>query len=443
MSRGRCRTAVVSLFLSVAAVVVGGAQESSRSKPVSFAILEDYDKGADLKDVEEDFKLFRELKIPTWRGSLGWDDYEPSRGHDDFAWLHQFANLAERYGIELRPYLGYTPEWAARKEGSDKDIWNNPPSRLQDWQRFAGSIAAALARHRNVRSIEIYNEENSKQWWDGTPEEYARALITGSRAIRAKNARATVLFGGIVYPDTGWIQHVCAISGAGGAFSILPIHSYAESWLPQVTVEHYLDQLDGFLPLADRLCGRKTIWINEAGFPTDAAHTERDQAYWWVRAVATFLAHPRVEHIGVYEIKDLEPGQQAIGDAINYHLGITHADRTKKLAFYTVDLLTALFSTPTIRVDDRDVRLIGAADADLHYHLFTRPDGDRVLFVWDRQTARVVNLQVPGIRSSTEFDIDGRPLGSDADAAVLSHISLTPGVPRIFRLRSAGVSNQR
>ncbi len=54
-----------------------------------------------------------ELGIHTWRGSFGWDDYEPEPGRFDFAWLHAFAEGAARGGIELRPYIAYTPEWAA------------------------------------------------------------------------------------------------------------------------------------------------------------------------------------------------------------------------------------------------------------------------------------------------------------------------------------------
>jgi hypothetical protein len=84
------------------------------TKPVSFSILEDYDKGEDLDEVAEDFALMRELEITTWRGSFGWDDYEPVHGNYDFAWLHDFAELADRLGIALRPYIGYTPAWAAK-----------------------------------------------------------------------------------------------------------------------------------------------------------------------------------------------------------------------------------------------------------------------------------------------------------------------------------------
>ena len=55
------------------------------TKEVSFAILQDYAKGHDLRDVERDFELMKELGVRTWRGSLGWDDYEPERDRYDFA----------------------------------------------------------------------------------------------------------------------------------------------------------------------------------------------------------------------------------------------------------------------------------------------------------------------------------------------------------------------
>src|SRR5436190_20611886 len=58
--------------------------EQGRAKRISFSILEDYDKVEDLAEVAKDFALFRELGITAWRGSFGWDDYEPSRGHYAF-----------------------------------------------------------------------------------------------------------------------------------------------------------------------------------------------------------------------------------------------------------------------------------------------------------------------------------------------------------------------
>jgi hypothetical protein len=406
-------------------------------KPVSFAILEDYDKNSDLAEVQADIALFKELEIATWRGSLGWDDYEPARGRVDFAWLDKFLALTEREHITLRPYLGYTPEWAARAGGADADVWNNPPARIQDWERFAGAIARRLRTHRNVASLEIYNEENVLQWWDGTAPAYGETLRNGSRAIKAAAAGMPVLFGGLVFPDREWIEAVCGVAGTGRAFDILPFHAYPETWTPpDVTVENYLGGLDAFVEAADGACGRKPVWINETGFATIAGKSEREQANWWVRAVATFLSAPRVEHIGVYEIRDLASDRPAIGDAPNYHLGLVTVDRTRKLAFHTVDLLTDLLDVGTLSLDTAALRVsaVDGAPGELHYQLFGRPDGDQVLFIWDRTASPTVRIELAGTFSSVEYDVDGRPLLWDAGGDALSRVPLARGVPRLFKV---------
>jgi len=39
-------------------------------------------------------------------------------------------------------------------------VWNDPPRHVSDWYRFVRALATAMRRHRNIRSYEIYNEEN-------------------------------------------------------------------------------------------------------------------------------------------------------------------------------------------------------------------------------------------------------------------------------------------
>lgn len=425
------------------AVSDGVAAPAAFTKQLEFAILEDYDKGDDLDEVERDFRLMRELGVTTWRGSFGWDDYEPDSGRYDFDWLHRFAERAARQGIQLRPYLGYTPEWAAAGRRADGMIWNDPPRRLDDWARFAGAIAGALRRHPNVLSYEIYNEENVPLWWDGTAAEYAAVVARGADAIRAADPEAQVIMGGMVWPDTDWVEAVCAVPGNAARVDVIPFHAYPETWTPDsVTAERYLGPsfTDDFVATADEACGRKPIWINELGFATTKGRTERDQASWWARAIATYAATPRIEHLGIYELKDLRPTSDVIGDPENYHLGLTRVDRTPKLAFHTVRLLVGLLAGE-ITVAPGDFTLSPAAaggtrDTLPDAHLFRRPDGAQVLIAWVRHghpSATVDVVLARAGRSATEYALDGGATAVEGfDGRALRRIRLEPGIPRIF-----------
>jgi hypothetical protein len=404
-------------------------------KRVTFSVLEDYDKGQDLAEVARDFDLFLDLGVTTWRGSFGWDDYEPAAGVYDFDWLHRFATLAAERGITLRPYLGYTPAWAA-SGGSDSEVWNDPPRDLEAWSRFVRTLAAGMRQHRNIVSYEIYNEENVTQWWDGTPGAYRELLRRGAEAVAAGNPDAQLLLGGMVYPDTEWIEAVCEGSEIDSLVDVIPFHAYPETWTPaHVTVENYLARSfeSDFAAAADAACGRKPVWINETGYATTPGRSEADQAHWWARAIATFAAQPRIEHIGIYEIKDAPRDKPVIGDAPNYYLGLAYSDRRRKVAFQTVKWLVAMLGSQPFAWTEPAATL---PSSRVHRHLFTRGDGRQLLFVWSRESA-VVDVRLPGpARGAVEYGIDGRVSGNvEVNGNEIRRLTLDPGIVRIFEIR--------
>jgi polysaccharide biosynthesis protein PslG len=418
----------------------GGRPPANVIKTVSFAILEDYDNGQDLTDIAKDFQLMQELEVDVLRCSLGWDDYEPVRGQYDFAWLRQFVALAAQYGIKLRPYIAYTPRWAGTAGTADGRDWNNPPANDQDWYNFVYHLAAALRAYPNVLSYEIYNEENDAFWWDGSLAQYQETLRQAALAIRAADPDAQVILGGLVFPDDDWLRPLTE-AGYAHYYEITPFHAYPETWSrPEVVVENYLDRQyrQFFVPHNNTLGEAEPIWINELGFATTPGRTERQQANWWARAVSTFLADPEIAHLGIYEIKDLPPGSPVIGDDANYHLGITYADRTKKLAFYTLDLLTDLLDVGTITTADAEMTVTVTAGRaqQLYAHLFQRPDGKQVVFVYDKEASPTVRvrLQTPGARAY-RYELNGSAAPYAAfDGRTLSNVRLSPGDVAIFRI---------
>ena len=419
----------------------------SFAKPVSFSILQDYVMGEDLKEVALDFQLMKELGVTTWRGSFPWGDYEPARGKFDFNWLQRFADLAVKEGMKLRPYLGYTAPWAA-KGGTDTEAWNDPPAKLGDWANFVSTLTTAMSGYGNILSYEIYNEENVRQWWDGTAAEYNQVLKEAATAIRGASPKKQIIFGGMVYPDADWIKEACDSYGNGDNFDVIPFHAYPETWSAKnVVLENYLDQgypghfQKTFLPWADQYCGKKPIWINEAGYSTSPGKSETDQANWWARAFATFLAAPRVEHIGIYQIKERKKSETVIGDAENYYLGITRPDRTRKMAFFTLKRLIALLNVGTLTVADRElkVEVTSGKKGDLYHHLFVRPDGRQVLFVWDKRSNPTLRLTARPGATATEYALDGTPSPYESfTGKVLEKVKLTPGKVRIFEITPAG-----
>lgn len=426
---------LVAAHLGACAPGAPARPSAPSQKHVQFSILEDYDKGEDLAEIARDFDLFRELGVSTWRGSFGWDDYEPARGVYDFEWLHRFAELAAAKGLTLRPYIAYTPEWAAAG-GTDTDAWNDPPKNADDWFRFVRALSSAMRRHPNIASYEIYNEENVRQWWDGTPGAYEDVLRRAVDAIDEGDPDAQVILGGMVFPDVEWLEAVCGPGGSGRLVDVIPFHAYPETWTPQdVTVENYLPATFGseFIAFADRACGRKQVWINETGYATLPGRSEEDQARWWIRAIATFLSHPRIDHIGIYEIRDLRPDRPAIGDAPNYHLGIMRSDGRKKMAFGTIQRLVSLLGTQPIRVTTGRMTIEMSTPANVHHQLFTGADGRQFLFAWARDERVDVTFRLPGGDLRViEYAIDGARRDDFTAAGGAVHVRLQPGEVRFY-----------
>ncbi len=152
-----------------------------------------------------------------------------------------------------------------------------------------------------------------------------------------------------------------------------------------------------------------------------------------MRAIATFAAEPRVEHIGVYEIRDLAPDRPAIGDAPNYHLGLTRVDRTKKLAFSSVKTMIALLGGQPFSMEALDVRRRDAA-GELHHHAFARSDGRVVIAIWNRTADDRVAIGLPRAGQLVEHGLDGMATAPAAHDRFLQ-IELKRGIPRVFELR--------
>jgi hypothetical protein len=110
----------------------------------------------------------------------------------------------------------------------------------------------------------------------------------------------------------------------------------------------------------------------------------------------------------------------------------------KKLTFHTVDLLTDLLDVTPLTVADGDltVTVTKGKPGALYHHLFIRPGGEQVLFVWDKSGRQTVSLQVKRRDAvATEYTLDGTSATyPEFDGQTIRNVQLTPGEIRIFEI---------
>lgn len=406
--------------LAEAAPAMESSSPAARAFQVVFATNEDYDislyRGpSGLAVVERDFQLIKELGVDHLRVSFSWSNYEPQRGHfRHLKWLRQFVELAHEYGITLLPYLCYAPSWATIDR-----TWNAPPRDFDDWYNYVYRMVSEFKDL--IGHWELWNEQDIKEWWSGSFQEYARLLEVGARAVRDADPTAKVLLGGLTRVNPVYIQRLVDL-GLGDAFDIVPIHAYPESW-SSYRAEDFLTpsgtQFDALVKVLEEKAKSQPIWINEMGYPTTAGRTETDQANMIRRAIATLLATGQVELIGWYEIKDLYRSFRAIGNEYNYHLGLTRVDQTKKIGFDTYRNIVQLFNHEPLTLEEVHVTSgdvpPGTVSRNVRVHAFRRLRDDHLLiFAWALRSSREldVSIELPGLRIGEvrEYDLNGRAL---------------------------------
>lgn len=416
--------------------------DTNSALKITFSTNEDYDiqlYGTDdgLKEVEKDFELVKELGLSRMRVSFSWSNYEPHRGQfQNLEWLRKFVDLANEYEITLMPYLCYAPSWATT--GGN---WNDPLKNYDYWYDFVYKMVGEFKD--DIDYWELWNEQNSYMWFTGTKEEFAKLLNVGAKAVRDADPDAKILCGGLTYPDFYWVEYM--IENAPNTFDILPIHSYAESWGSH-PVEYYISSGTWFDEIADLLKtkGREQpIWINEIGYPTDIlGKTEKDQANFIRRAVATLMATEKISLISWYEIKDLTREFHAIGGEINYHLGLTDSERNKKLGFYTYQNIISIFHNQEFEHLHEgfsfDVKK-EHTNPQIIMHPFKRKADDHIfLFVWlyGVYSETEIDVALPGnIKTVNEYSLNGeKHTYNNYSDNLLKNIHLIQDEARLFEI---------
>jgi glycosyl hydrolase family 39 (putative alpha-L-iduronidase) len=374
---------------------------ASELRQVPLGLCEDYpEESRSLTGARRDLMLLRQIGIQTLRVSMGWDGIEPERDRYDFSFWDEFIAMAGELGITLIPYVAYTPDWSSGDGPAEH--WKAPPRDPADFAEIMGLLAA---RYRSqIRSWELWNEPDNRDYWTGTVEQYAALVRAGASSIRAVDPEIRIVSGGLA----GTIEFLSDLfdqPDLPAALDVVNLHSYYETWNPEPleTIPEYVARAQA---IVERHAGQQDLWMAEVGYSnyrqgsrvseyTRARfaheHTLEFQAVALVRTLALLLGSPALSLVAWYELKDPPATDAMIGDVNNRHLGVVFADYRPKPALRALTLMARLFSDPFQAVDSR-IRVRPAGSASLtsaaEVHAFVSARRTLIVIAWLTNAAR-------------------------------------------------------
>lgn len=142
----------------------------------------------------------RILNFTYIKQTFPWREMEPRPDEWDFTQSDRIVALAEEMELQLIVRLGQVPAWATEYEMlvEDGDSHDAPPTDLQSWGAYCGTVAERYAGR--VAAYQIWNEPNlSREWGQREPNaaEYVQILAICSEAIRAVDSEAILISAGL------------------------------------------------------------------------------------------------------------------------------------------------------------------------------------------------------------------------------------------------------
>jgi polysaccharide biosynthesis protein PslG len=407
------------------------------------AIGDDYFDGtSSMARLRRHFAVARRAGVKYLRCAFSWNGIEKEPGKYDWQFWDNLVALAEGNKIQLIPYVAYTPEWAARDA---KDFWKQPP---RDPKLYADLMFTLAARYRGrVRSWEIWNEPDNKDYWLGTAAEFADLVMQAATRIRQADPSAVLVLGGMANGPGDFFRTLIAEHHLDRYVDVVAMHAYPESWLngpAELIFQQWVPQMQQLIA-ADG--SGDDLWLNEMGYPDyrfHAAqasiygtrvfyryeHTRQYQAAMLFKMEVMALASQQISLTGWYRIDDFPLSEKRLGpDLVNYHLGVVDARGRAKPALLALRFFNRLFAQPSRLLK---VAITRRESSQSIVNVFQTKDGRVIVVGWLRSSviqevpqktgmlldhrAETVSLQLPcsGARLARAYDAEGAIVATSA-----------------------------
>jgi polysaccharide biosynthesis protein PslG len=360
------------------------------------AVDDDYFDGTSSRErVRMHMKVAREVGARYLRCAFTWNAIEHAPGKYNWAFWDMLVDEADKAGIQLIPYVAYTPKWAAEKEDQ---FWKRPP---RDPKLYADFMFQIASRYRGrIHSWEIWNEPDITEYWMGSPSGFAELVRQAAAAIRKADPSATLVLAGMSKGPSPFFEDLISKQHLERVVDVIAMHGYPESWLEEREETVFENWPGAMTGLVARDGSTRDLWLNEIGYadyrysPTQAnkngisavfphEHTAEYAAQALFKAQVMALASQEVSMTGWYRIDDFDPNTTKFSDdEVNFHLGLLDVDGNPKPTFRALQFFNSLCQQPTRAL----LTSLPTPDAhsDAEIKVLQRKDGTLVVVGWLR-----------------------------------------------------------
>jgi len=212
--------------------------------------------------------------------------------------------------------------------------------------------------------------------------------------VRKADPQAIVVCPGLA-GETDFLRELFKDHGISPYVDVVNIHNYFETWNPS-PIENIVPYVNTVADIVTQYGNNQSIWMAEVGYSTfrrdgyisdwssayyEYEHTPKFQAVQLARTLALLLSTEKLAAIAWYEIKDLPPQENVIGDVNNRHLGVAYVDHEPKPAEKALSFFNKLFAQK-YRCIDGQVAIRRTIGSDSEVHCFESQDGSVIAVGW-------------------------------------------------------------
>lgn len=387
--------------------------------------------------IQNDFKTMKDLGVKDLRLGLSWTRVQPDKGEYDWKFWDYLVEQADKQGINLRPYICYTPEWVGDQT---PDFWHHAP---RDPKAFADFVETAARRYKGkIKSWELWNEPDNKAYWDmpgkttqQSADAFANMLKPAIDRLRTTDPQAGIILGGMADGNSDFFRRVMEKHHLGNQVDTVNVHAYLRTWdgRPQ---EHLADYLNEARNIVASTTGKvkPALDLDEFGHSSHRFNQTQGDSSGFVKLIYKYeatpayqgealfkdhtiaLANGQTSHVAWYRINDLPDSQGVIGDNNNHHLGLLDTSGRQKPAYKAFRFFRQLFDQPTRSLDGQ-ARLLAGANSQAQVHVIEKQDGKKVLVGWLRdsrpeEVADKSGLATDTRRETVSVQLPGNSLGT-------------------------------